>query len=306
VKKSTVLSVLSILCFILVLILYIFSNSVEKNNSVIENGATPIKIADGFAFTEGPAVDADGNVFFTDQPNDRILKWSLDGEISVFFEGGRCNGLYFDHKGNLLACADNKNELLSIHPDGSYTVLVENYNGYKLNGPNDVWESPRGFIYFTDPLYVREYWELRSRESQQEGEYVYLFLPEQNFLKPVATDLIKPNGIIGTPDGKRLYVADIGDRKTYVYDIQEDGTLENKCLFVEKGSDGITIDESGNIYLTGDGVSVYNPQGELIEHIKIDAPWTANVTFGGEDRKTLFITASDALYTIRMNVAGVN
>lgn len=291
------------LCLILPLIL--FCIPIVGNNNIIERNAELIKVADGFAFTEGPAVDSEGNVFFTDQPNDRILKWSTDGKISVFFEGGRCNGLYFDADGNLLACADNENELWSIHPDGSYSVLIENYKGHKLNGPNDLWVHPKGFVYFTDPLYVREYWTHRDKEMQQDGEYVYLFLNEKKILKPIETDLVKPNGIIGTPDGKKLYVADIGDRKTYVFDIKKDGTLKNKRLFTEKGSDGMTIDEHGNIYLTGNGVIVFNSKGEQIEHIKVDAPWTANVTFGGKDRKTLFITASNAVYTIRMNVAGI-
>ena len=292
---------------ILIATLLVFFLSVPAmgNNPIIADGAKLIKVAEGFAFTEGPAVDSKGNVYFTDQPNDRILKWTTDGKISFFFEGGRCNGLYFDKKGDLLACADNENELWRIRPDGTYSVLVKNYNGHKLNGPNDVWESPQGFIYFTDPLYARDYWKHRTRERQQEGEYVYLLLSERNVLKPVATDLRKPNGIIGTPDGKYLYVADIGARKTYKYDIQKDGTLANKRLFAENGSDGMTIDEAGNIYLTGNGVIVYNPQGEQIEHIKVDASWTANVTFGGKDRKTLFITASNAVYTLRMTVAGV-
>lgn len=291
---------------LLISILFVlsFSAPVRGNDSIIEKDAELIKVADGYAFTEGPAADAKGNVFFTDQPNDRILKWSTDGKISVFFEGGRCNGLYFDRHGNLLACADNENELWSIHPDGTHTVLIANYKGHKLNGPNDLWIHPKGYLYFTDPLYVRDYWK-RTREMQQPGEYVYLYTLKDESILPVATDLKKPNGIIGTPDGKKLYVADIGDRKTYSYDVEKNGTLTNKRLFAEKGSDGMTIDEAGNIYLTGDGVIVYNPQGELIEHIKVPAPWTANVTFGGKDRKTLFITASNAVFTLRMNVAGV-
>jgi len=121
----------------------------------------------------------------------------------------------------------------------------------------------------------------------------------------VDTDLKKPNGIIGTPDGKKLYVADIGDNKTYVYDIQPDGMLTNRKLFAPLGSDGMTIDNRGNIYLTGRGVTVFNSKGEQIEHIPIEANWTANICFGGEDMKTLFITASQYLYSLRMNVTGV-
>ena len=276
----------------------------SDNNDLLAENAELLKIADGFAFTEGPAVDSEGNVFFTDQPNDRILMWSVDGKLSVFVDGGRSNGLFFDKNGNLLACADNENELWSISPDGSHKVLIDNYGEKRLNGPNDLWIHPNGSIYFTDPLYVRNYWK-RSPKKQQDGEYVYLFIPDRSQLSPVATDLVKPNGIIGTPDGKLLYVADIGAGKTYVYDVKKDGTLANKRLFVEMGSDGMTIDHLGNIYLTGKGVTIFNPKGERIAHIPVNATWTANVTFGGKDRKTLFITASEAIYTIRMNVAGV-
>jgi len=188
--------------------------------------------------------------------------------------------------------------------DGSYTVLVTGFGGKKLNGPNDLWVHPKGGIYFTDPLYKRNYWS-RNPEMQQEGEYVYYLSPDRITIVKVATDLKKPNGIIGTPDGKRLYVADIGDNKTYVYDIQTDGSLTNKTFFAPMGSDGMTIDDRGNIYLTGKGVTVFNAKGEQIEHIPVEANWTANVCFGGKDMKTLFITASQCLYSLKMNVKGV-
>ena len=119
-----------------------------------------------------------------------------------------------------------------------------------------------------------------------------------------ATDLVQPNGIIGTPNGKKLYVADIGDRKTYSFKINKDGTLSDRKLFTEMGSDGMTIDSKGNVYLTGKGVTVFNKKGEQIEHIPIDEGWTANVTFGGKDRQTLFITAMGSVYTLRMKVRG--
>lgn len=278
--------------------------SCNENKSIIANGAEVEKLAGGFAFTEGPTADSKGNVYFTDQPNNQILKWSVDGELSVFMkESGRSNGLYFAPDGRLLACADMENELWVINPDGTHTVLLTDYKGTKLNGPNDLWLHPDGSIYFTDPLYARDYWS-RSREMQQEGEYVYRFNPATGKTHRVAVDLKKPNGIIGTPDGKTLYIADIGGGKTYRYDIQPNGLLTNKQLAAPIGSDGMTIDEKGNIYLTGKGVTVFNRQGEQIAHIPVDAPWTSNVTFGGRNAKTLFITASDALYSIQMNVKG--
>jgi gluconolactonase len=272
--------------------------------SIIAPGAKVQKLSGGFKFTEGPAVDAQGNVFFTDQPNNRIHKWSADGRLSVFHESpGRANGLYFDKKGNLLACADLNNELWSIDMQGNATVLVRDYKGKKLNGPNDLWEDPKGGIYFTDPFYKRPYWNRGPME--QDGKHVYYLKPNRKKLIRVTNDLVTPNGIIGTPDGKLLYVADLGDKKTYVYNTNADGTLSNKKLFCSMGSDGMTIDNEGNIYLTGRGVTVFNSAGEKIEHIPIDAGWTANVCFGGTDRHTLFITAQTSFYSLRMRVKGV-
>lgn len=277
----------------------------QQKKSIIASEAKVEKLADGFSFTEGPAVDKKGNVYFTDQPNNKILKWSTDGTLSVFMENsGRANGLYFDKKGNLISCSDMDNELWSIDKQGNYKVLVTGFDEKKLNGPNDVWVHPKGGIYFTDPLYKRDYWT-RNPEIQQEGEYVYYLSPDGKTITKVDTELEKPNGIIGSPNGKLLYVADIKANKTYVYDILSDGTLSNKRLFTALGSDGMTIDNEGNIYLTGHGVTIFNPKGEQIEHIPIEANWTANICFGGKDMKTLFITASQCLYGLRMNVKGV-
>ena len=290
----------------LLLLCGVFEATGQKQETLIAQGAKVEKLVDGFRFTEGPAVDRRGNVYFTDQPNNRILKWSVDGVFTVFHENaGRANGLYFDRDGSLLSCSDLDNELWRIRvEDGSHTVLIADYDGKKLNGPNDLWVRPDGGIYFTDPLYPRDYWT-RDPQTQQPGQYVYFLTPDRKTWKPVAIDLEQPNGIIGTPDGKTLYVADIRAGKTYAYDIRKDGTLDNKRLFAPMGSDGMTIDRKGNVYLTGRGVTVFNARGEQIEHISVDANWTANVCFGGKDRKTLFITASQYLYGLRMNVAGV-
>ena len=291
--------------FITVLLVALFfSAAAQKKRSIIAQGAAIEKLADGFRFTEGPAVDKAGNVYFTDQPNDRILKWSVEGELSVFGENmGRANGLYFDKKGNLLSCSDMDNEIWSINASGKHTVLLSDYEGKKLNGPNDLWVHPKGGIYFTDPLYKRDYWT-RDPQMQQDGEHVYYLPPGSKNAIRVTSDLEKPNGIIGTPDGRRLYVADIGAGKTYVYFILPNGSLVGKKLFASMGSDGMTIDNHGNVYLTGKGVTVFNPEGNRIEHIPVEAGWTANVCFGGKNKQTLFITASQYLYGLKMNVKG--
>ena len=278
---------------------------VANAQSIIARSATVERLASGFGFTEGPAADRKGNVYFTDQPNDLILIWSVDGKLSEFGNFGRANGIYFDRDGRLLTCSDMDNQLWSVGADGTHRVLVTDFDGKRLNGPNDLWVNPKnGGIYFTDPLYRRPYWT-RDPAMQQEGEFVYYINPDRQTVIKVATDLVKPNGIIGTPNGKKLYIADIGDSKTYVYDIMPDGTLANKTLFAPMGSDGMTIDRRGNVYLTGRGVTVFNSKGEQIQHIPIEARWTANVAFGGRNRKTLFITASEFLYGLKMNVRGV-
>ena len=275
------------------------------DTDVVAPGATVQELADSFSFTEGPACDAEGNVLFTDQPNDRIMKWSLDGKLSTFKQPcGRSNGLYFDKAGNLWACADEKNALWCISTDGTAKVVVKDYEGKLLNAPNDLWIRPDGGIYFTDPFYARKYWDRGPSEQSCMG--VYFVTPDRKSVVRVVDDLETPNGVIGTPDGNVLYVADIKAGKTYAYDIQPDGALKNKRLFCQLGSDGMTIDNEGNVYLTGKGVTVFNTKGEKVKHIPIDARWTANVCFGGKDRKTLFITASKSLFSIRMRVHGVS
>ena len=275
-------------------------------SAILAGSATPRLVARQFKFAEGPAVDKAGNVFFTDQPNDKIWKYDTDGQLSVFLDkAGRANGLYFDPQGNLLACADEHNQLWSIAPDGQVTVLVRDVQGHQLNGPNDLWPRPHGGIYFTDPYYQRDYWTRTAPDPGLGGQKLY-YLPKGQQQPVVADDqLQKPNGIIGTPDGRQLYVADIEANKTYRYQIAADGRLTNRQLFVAQGSDGMTIDHLGNVYLTGKGVTVYNAAGQQIQHIDVPAEWTGNVCFGGQDRKTLFITASDAVFILPMRVHGV-
>lgn len=235
------------------------THTLAAASGIIAPGATLQKLAGEFSFTEGPASDRKGNVFFTDQPNDRIMKWGVDGKLSTFLQPcGRANGLSFDGKGNLWACADEKNELWRIDRAGKVTVVLKDYQGKLFNGPNDLWITPRGGLYFTDPHYKRPYWKRGPKEME---ECVYYLGPDYKTLTRVIEDLKQPNGIIGTPDGKLLYVTDIKAGKTYRYRIQPDGALTEKKLFCELGSDGMTIDNQGNVYLTGKGVSVFDLAG---------------------------------------------
>lgn len=293
---------------ILLAVIAATSLSAEETNRVspvIAPGAKLEKLAGDLIFTEGPTCDKEGNVFFTDQPNDRIMKWSVDGKLSTFLQpAGRANGMFFDPQENLIACADERTELWSITPDGKHTVLAKVFENKSLNAPNDVWVRPDGAIFFTDPFYKRPWWNYD--QPPQGTEQVYFLSADRKTLKRVTTDLVQPNGIIGTPDGKKLFVADIRANKTWAYDIQADGALTNKTLRCELGSDGMTLDTEGNLYLTGKGVIVFDPAGKQIEHIVVPESWTANVSFGGSDHQTLFITASKGLYSIKLKHKGAN
>ena len=295
-------------CLFLINILFVhFSfGQIMDDAFIVKNEAKLVKIGSGFIFTEGPAVDKMGNVFFTDQPNNTIVKWSANsGQLSIFSDdSGRANGLFFDQNGNLLACADMDNQIWSFSPDGKHKVLLDSYDGKKLNGPNDLWVHPNGGIFFTDPLYKRNYWT-RNPDRQQDGEHVYFMSPDGKKVERVETTLVKPNGIVGSANGKILYVADIGGKKTFSYRINKNNQLIDKKLFAEMGSDGMTLDQKGNVYLTGDGVTVFNKKGVKIAHIPLNARWTANVCFGGYDKSTLFITSMDGLYMLDMNVKGL-
>lgn len=290
----------------LLVMLLSFTPAVSQDDGlseILKPGASLVKLAGEFSFTEGPAADKAGNVYFTDQPNDRIMKWSTKGVLSTFMQpSGRSNGMFFDSKDNLWSCADEKNEIWRIKPGEKPEVIALEYEGRLMNGPNDLWVSPEGNIFFTDPFYRRSWW--KHSEMPQEKQCVYFLSADRKVLKRVEEELLQPNGIVGTPDGKTLYVADIKANKTWSYTINPDGSLSDKKLFCELGSDGMTIDSKGNIYLTGKGVTVFDKTGKKLGNIAVPENWSANVCFGGKDRKTLFITASKGLYSISTRYKG--
>jgi len=292
----------SLYAFIIVLLIYGFSQ-VDSINKIIQDGAQLEKLADGFLFTEGPTADNDGNVFFTDQPNDRIMVWRTSGVLETFLQpSGRSNGLSFDISGNLWSCADEKNELWMINKDKAVKKFPFKYNEKLLNGPNDLWIASDGGIYFTDPYYQRSWWEHKAMPQDIQG--VYYVSPDKKSVRRIISDLKQPNGIVGTPDGKTLFVADIGAEKTWKFSLNQDGTVGEKQLFCDLGSDGMTIDSEGNIYLTGNGVTIFDKSGKKIVNIPVPEGWTANVCFGDKDFKSLFITASKGLYRIKLKIKG--
>lgn len=280
---------------------------IKGKTQVVANNARLILIDSNFSFTEGASCDKAGNVFFTDQPNNTIWEYDINNKLSIWLKPAkRSNGTYFDEKGNLISCADENNELISISPTKKITVLINNYRGNVLNGPNDVWVNRlTGGMYITDPYFQRDYWTRQQPDSNLHGEKLYYLPPNKNMLAMADSAVKKPNGIVGTADGKYLYVADMGVWKTYRYEIQNDGSLKNKTLFLNEASDGMTIDDKGNIYITGNGVTIYNSSGEKIDHIDVPEKWTANLCFGGKNKNVLFITASKSLYKIQTLVKGV-
>lgn len=291
------------LFFIVLTLLAVQAATQNYKTDLVAKDAQIVQAGAGYSFTEGPAVAPDGKVYFTDQPNDRIYVWDEKKGISLWLEGtGRSNGMYFNSRGRLVTCADEKNQIAYFDENKKLIPMHEGFNSKHLNGPNDLWISPKGGLWFTDPYYHRPWWPEGHKEIQ-EVKGVYYIAPDGE-IKRVIDDFKTPNGIIGTPDGKTLYVADIQDGKTWKYDIQPDGTLTNKTFFAPDGSDGMTIDSEGNVYLTSGKVLVYNPKGELIEEIEFPEQ-PANVCFGGKKRNILFVTARKGAYTLEMNVKGV-
>jgi len=268
----------------------------SKEDTEIETKAEDItitdqieKLATDFKFTEGPAVDKKGNVYFTDIPENKIYIWTTADSLSTYREDSNgANGLYFDEEQNLYACEGGKTRITRTSPEGDYKVIASEYNGQEFNRTNDLWVNPKGGVYFTDPKYGRDQDQLPQGSMQ-----VYFINSANDSVIRVTNDLVKPNGLIGTPDGKTLYITDPGANTTYRYNIENDGTLSNKSLFVEVGGDGMTIDQQGNVYLTTSGqpqVDVFSPEAKLLKSIKVPEQ-PSNVTFGGENRDQLFITA---------------
>ena len=283
----------------------LFTSCASFNDSVslISESSVPVQVSKQFSFTEGPSADSKGNVYFTDQPNNAIYKWTWkDNLVQLFSKNtGRANGTFFDKEGNLITCSDENGELwkFNVH-DGSHVVVMKNIEGKRPNGPNDLWIDSNNGIYFTDPLYERNYW----KDFKQEIPTRHLYYRNTNGNITTFDSFVQPNGIVGSNKQGKLYVSDLYAEKTFVYDIVGEGKLSNKRVFCEMGSDGMTLDEKGNLYLTNKGVTVFNPEGKKILHIPINEDWTGNVTFAGRDFKTLFITASKSIYTLKMNVAG--
>lgn len=266
-----------------------------------------VKLHGDFAFTEGPAVDRQGNLFFTDIPNNRIHRRSREGELTVFREpSGHANGLMFMGNGELVAC-EMDGRVVAISPDGeTVREIATMYQGERFNAPNDLVIDRQGGVYFTDPHY-------RAPDPLPQGTTAVYYVPPGGEPRRLLDDLKAPNGVILSPDEKTLYVIPSQQEEMMAYPVETPGKLgEGRvlCRLVQAegqsggGGDGLTVDVQGNLYITHSlGLQVFSPGGELLGIIKLpEGP--ANVTFGGPENKTLFVTARTSLYAIPMQVEG--
>lgn len=263
---------------------------------LVKDDAEFRKLADGFKFTEGPALAPDGKIFFNDIPNERTHVYDPEtGETSVFREpSGRANGLFFTPAEALIACEGGDRELTRTDFEGNVTVLASEFEGKKLNSPNDVVPDGFGGFYFTDPRYGK------GDDRELDVEAVY-YVDRKGKITQVAADLTKPNGIITSPDGKILYIADPGAEKIFAYDVESPGKIANKREFAPVGSDGMTVDKLGNVYVTWEDVIAFSPEGK--EVLRVTPPEKpANCLLVGN---TLYVTARTGFYAVDLEVEGV-
>jgi len=270
-------------------------------------GVEPVeKVRGGYQFTEGPAWDGTGTLYFTDIPANRIYRWT-DGNQTVFLEpSGHCNGLMFTGAGKFYGCQMD-GQLVSFDPRSKQvTVIAKEYEGKRFNAPNDLVIDSHGGVYFTDPRF-------RAPEPWPQGvEAVYYAAPGGRVTRLIS-DLKAPNGVILSPDEKTLYVVPSMSKDVMAYPVVGLGRLGEGRVFASlkqpegvenSGGDGLTIDTKGRLYITSRlGVQVFKPDGSFVGVIKFPEQ-PANVAFGGPDRKTLYVTARKGLYRAATNATG--
>lgn len=284
----------------------------QDEGSLVEPGEKIRKLADGMKFTEGPAwIPAKKTLVFSDIPNSKLMQWREGDGLSVFRQSEQSNGNILDLQGRIVTCQHAARNLVRTETDGKITVIADKFDGKRFNSPNDVAVRSDSTLWFTDPA-----WGLKG-PREIPGNWVFKLEPATGAVEAVVKDLAMPNGIIFSPDESRLYIADTGGfgeltvpefRKLpagiHCYEVSKDGKLGKKLFQIEQGSDGMRADVKGNLYTTTDGkVHIYSADGKKLEQIDVpEGP--ANVCFGGDDLRTLFITASTSLYSIRMKNPG--
>ncbi len=267
------------------------------------------KIVDGFQFTEGPVWIPSGYLLFSDIPANTIYKYEENSDPEIFLKpSGHSNGLTLDKQGRLLLCEHDR-RVTRLEKNGSKTVLAESYMGKRLNSPNDLAVKTGGAIYFTDPPYG-----LPNRTDGKELDFCGIFRLDPDGTMTLLDDSVPlPNGLAFSPDEKRLYVADSSSAQVYAFDVTASGSLENMKVFAKLGeldgigaADGMKVDVDGNLFCTGPGgISVLDPEGTRIGIIECpEIP--ANIAWGGDDYKTLYITARTGVYRLKVLTGGTS
>jgi gluconolactonase len=262
------------------------------------------KIAGGFGFTEGPVWDPQGFLYVSDEEKNRLSRVWPDGRVETLLEIGDPDGSTLDAHGRLVTTASVLRAIIQVNPDGKYKVLADKYNGKRFNSPNDVILGPDGALYFTDPTL-----DLPKGEKQELPFQGVYRLGADGSLRLLTSDLVQPNGLAFSPDGKRLYIDDTKQREIRVYDVAPDGGLKNGRLFgKEEGRggvpDGMRVDAAGNVFVTGPGgIWVWDPDGSHIGTILLPES-AANLNWGDPDYRTLYITARTSLYRLRTRTRG--
>lgn len=281
----------------------------ERFRELVDPEASVERLAGGMEWTEGPVwLPRDKALVWSDIPNDRMMRWSAAQGVSVFREPShKSNGNTLDREGRIVTAEHLTNRVTRTEPDGSVTVLVDSYQGKRLDSPNDLVVKSDGTIWFTDPPYgILTDREGKVRESELGINHVFRFDPDTGVLHVLADDFDRPNGIAFAPDESRVYISDTGTpRHMKVFDVVGGTSLARGRVFAELDSgvpDGFRVDEAGRVWSSaGDGIHVFEPDGTLLGKILVPEK-VSNCEFGGEDRRTLFITASTSLYAVRVGV----
>ncbi len=287
----------------------------KGQQSLVAPGAKVQKLAGGMKFTEGPVwLPSEKKLVFSDIPNSNLMQWSEAEGLSVYRKSEKANGNILDLEGRLVSCQHGARNIIRLEADGTITVLAAKFHGQRFNSPNDVAVRSDGTLWFTDPP-----WGLWGTNQQAEipGHWVYKLHPETGTVEVIVKDLAMPNGIVFSPDENRLYVADTGGHEKHpdpnfrdlmpaihCYAVSDAGRIGKKQFRIPQGSDGMAVDIQGNLYATYAGkVSIYSGNGKKLQEIDVpEGP--ANVCFGADEFRTLFITARSSLYSIRMNQPG--
>lgn len=274
------------------------------------------KLWTGALWSEGPVWWEDGGVTWSDIPSNRMLRWHPVDGASVFREpSNHTNGHTRDREGRLVSCEHSGRRISRTEHDGTVVTIVDRYQGKRLNSPNDVVVKSDGTIWFTDPSYgILSDYEGVKADSEIGACHVYRFDLRTSELTIVADDFEKPNGLAFSPDESLLYVSDTGishlpdgPHHIRVFDVVDGSSLANSRVFAEVNpgsSDGFRLDVHGNIFTSShDSIQVYNPAGVRLGKILVPEI-IANCTFGGPDRRRLFITASKSLYAVDLLTQG--